>query len=1117
MERSTLDIMWLLTSAGLVFLMQAGFTALESGLTRSKNSINVAMKNLIDISISIVMFWLFGFALMFGTSSGGWIGIDGFFGTMPNSSWLIAFFLFQALFCGTATTIVSGAVAERMTFRGYAILSLLISGLLYPVFGHWAWNGLSSGVSTGWLQRLGFIDFAGATVVHSIGGWVGLAAIIVIGPRIGRFSKNAPAQKIQGSNLPLAALGVFFLWLGWFGFNGGSTLAAVEEVPLIILNTILAAASGGVMPLIISWRRPNHVEVEPLMNGVLAGLVAITASANMVSSLSAVVIGFIASLVMMGMTALLERLKIDDAIGAVPVHLGGGVWGTLAVALFASSEFFAPGVSRVSQLGVQAFGIFVSGLWAFGAGYIVIKLISRVLDLRIPPDDEQRGLNIAEHGATTEVLDLLQTMQTHAVTGNIENRVQVEPFTEIGQIAQQYNRVMDALQASVTRTEAIVRSIQSAIITFSEDGKLLSLNPSTEKMFGYPLVELIGQPVSQMFRFETNLSLETSGRDAQDRPKTIFELSIGQPYRVLGKHKNGDVFPLEVVTEVFDTDQSKVYTGIFRDISQEEAEREERQRLMLRRANQVAVSTEVAQSITTAENLEDLYATLISLAQEKFGYYYLHLYILEQDQLIVREGSGQVGQQLKSEAHTVSLEARPSLVAKAARDKSPVLVSNVDQMPDWLPNPLLPDTKSELAVPIIFQENLLGVIDIQDDQTYGLDEEDQTLVVGLAGLLAAAIENTRLRIDLEANIQELSVFYRQESDKGWDAIRNELEAKTYQFTNGNLQQASVESIWSEQLKQVAQSENIVVTDTDEGQVSAITTPLKVSSSTLIGVLGVPNNDSPLTIEEQQLIQSVSEQVSLALESARQFEQTRLALSETQILQKFGQELNVILDRREILNVFYRFCTEELGFEYVQYSLVNVATNRVEARGGVGITEDQIRRSNHLLSSRDIMADIIRTGATEVITGWDDRFDKDNFDAEGHSGWIRVFTPIVLRSENIGLVEAGFKKGGSEQLIESRVSLLKSLINQNTIAMDNAERYEIRQKALRREQAIREITEKMQTAATVEQLVEMTTEALGSQFSADLAMVELGRREGDAQSLPQKEASNQQEGHTTPKP
>ncbi|MGR3304153.1 MAG: ammonium transporter [Candidatus Scalindua sp.] len=453
MDKSLVDIFWVLICAGLVFLMQAGFTCLESGLTRSKNSINVAIKNLTDFGISTILFWAFGFALMFGTSSIGWIGSEGFFFSLDEGSWSSTFFLFEIMFCATAVTIVSGATAERLRFRSYIIISIILAGLIYPIFGHWVWNGIQTGISTGWLGMMGFVDFAGSTVVHSVGGWVALAALLVIGPREGRFPLVGAHMKIHGSNLPLSVLGVLLLWIGWFGFNGGSTLALNEQVAGIITNTFLAGASGVMVTLTIGWIIRKQADAELVIFGSIAGLVAITASAHSVSTVSALAIGGIGGGVMLGVDYLLEYLHIDDAVGAIPVHLGAGIWGTLAVAIFGKTELLNTGLNHGEQLLIQAIGIGVCFLWTFGTCYPLFLLINRFFPLRVTPEDEYIGLNVSEHGATTDLLDMFRTMDRQARTGDMSLRVPVEPFTEVGQIAARYNWVMDALEKESAKTE----------------------------------------------------------------------------------------------------------------------------------------------------------------------------------------------------------------------------------------------------------------------------------------------------------------------------------------------------------------------------------------------------------------------------------------------------------------------------------------------------------------------------------------------------------------------------------------------------------------------------------------------------------------------------------------
>jgi Amt family ammonium transporter len=434
--------------------MQAGFTCLESGLTRSKNSINVAIKNITDFGISTILFWSFGFGMMFGASVNGWIGSTQFFLSLDEGSWTSTFFLFEIMFCATAVTIVSGATAERLRFRSYIIISIILSGLIYPIFGHWVWSDVQSGTASGWLRIMGFVDFAGSTVVHSVGGWVALAVLLIIGPREGRFPPVGAHRKIYGSNLPMSVLGVLLLWVGWFGFNGGSTLALNDQVAGIITNTFLAGASGVMVTLTVGWIIRKRADAELVIFGSIAGLVAITASAHAVSTASALAIGGIGGIVMLGVDYLMDYLHIDDAVGAIPVHLGAGIWGTLAVAIFGKEEILGTGLSRWGQLLIQATGIGVCFLWTFGLSYGLFMLINCFFPLRVTAEDERIGLNVSEHGATTELLDMFRTMESQARTGDMSLRVPVEPFTEVGQIAERYNWVMEALQKEAAKTES---------------------------------------------------------------------------------------------------------------------------------------------------------------------------------------------------------------------------------------------------------------------------------------------------------------------------------------------------------------------------------------------------------------------------------------------------------------------------------------------------------------------------------------------------------------------------------------------------------------------------------------------------------------------------------------
>jgi ammonium transporter len=481
------DIAWLLFASALVLLMQAGFTALESGLVRSKNSVNVAIKNFANFLVAASLFWLFGFGLMFGSDEGGVVGASSFFFD-SDRAFLAAFFVFQLGFIGTATTLMSGAVAERMRFGGYLVLATFVAAVTYPVFGHWAWGdaGLTgNGDSDGWLKDLGFVDFAGSTVVHSIGGWVALAAIIILGPRIGRF--GAGAMPIRGHDLPVTTLGVFILWVGWYGFNGGSTFGLTADVPGVIVNTTLAATFGGLVGMTLTWLLDRRPDVVTIMNGSLAGLVGITASANLMSPWKAALIGGVAAVVMQAVTLGLERLSIDDAVGAVPVHLGAGIWGTLAVGLLGDVDSFPVASSRIEQIGIQLVGIGVAFVWAFGVGFLVLSLINRRFPFRIGPEGELAGLNVAEHGASTEIGDLLSDMDEHRRSGDFARPVRVEPHTEVGQIAAEYNRVLAAIGRRNDSLQLLQRTAAAANESTSVEDALDVALAEVSRFTGWPI------------------------------------------------------------------------------------------------------------------------------------------------------------------------------------------------------------------------------------------------------------------------------------------------------------------------------------------------------------------------------------------------------------------------------------------------------------------------------------------------------------------------------------------------------------------------------------------------------------------------------------------------------
>ena len=513
MNKSMIDILWVIVASGLVFIMQAGFAMVESGLTRSKNSINVAIKNLTDLGVSTVFYWISGFALMFGLSMYGLSGTNRLFFSAGNT-WEAVFFIFQVMFCSTSATIVSGAVAERMKFSSYIISTILLSVIIYPIFGHWVWGGALTGDVSGWLGKLGFVDFAGSTVVHSLGGWVSLALLLILGPRTGKYSSTGEVRTINGSNIPMTVLGVILLWFGWFGFNGGSTLTMNESVAHIILNTTLSAAAGMIGALAIGWPILKNPDIGLVLNGALAGLVAITAPCHAVNEINSFIIGFIGGGVMFGATILLDKLRIDDAVGAIPVHLAAGIWGTLAVAIFGDPDLLGTGLGFTKQLAVQSLGIGTCAILAFGVAYIVMFVINKIQPLRVSLEEEYMGLNKAEHGVTTEIHDLFYVLEEQSKTGDMSLRAPVEPFTEVGQIAGMYNSVMDKLEGSTVEKGEYFHILNNV----SDGMMLVDKNGVIGHYFSSALSEIL----------ESN---ELAGEKLENIMEAFFPLKIVELYK----------------------------------------------------------------------------------------------------------------------------------------------------------------------------------------------------------------------------------------------------------------------------------------------------------------------------------------------------------------------------------------------------------------------------------------------------------------------------------------------------------------------------------------------------------------------------------------------------------
>ncbi len=401
-----IDTIWLFIGSFLVFWMQAGFAMVESGFSRSKNAANLLMKNLMDFAMGGLLFFAVGFGIMYGTSAGGFVGTDNFFLSSLDPAAFDAYswvdFLFQLMFAAAAATIVSGAVAERLKFKSYLIYSVVMTALIYPISGHWHWGG-------GWLAEMGFIDFAGSTIVHAVGGFAALAAAWVLGPRIGKFNKDGSSNTIPGHSLTLAALGVFILWMGWFGFNSGSTLSGMNPgIAFVAVTTTLAACAAATSALLVNWFKQGHPSTEMALNGVLAGLVAITAGCANVTPIGAILIGLIAGPVLVFGLDLIERvLKVDDPVGAVAVHGLNGMWGTIAIGLFAAPAaggltdmgevaglFYGGGVA---QLGIQTLGTVVISAWAFVTMGALFYIMKKTIGVRVSPKEELEGLDISEH------------------------------------------------------------------------------------------------------------------------------------------------------------------------------------------------------------------------------------------------------------------------------------------------------------------------------------------------------------------------------------------------------------------------------------------------------------------------------------------------------------------------------------------------------------------------------------------------------------------------------------------------------------------------------------------------------------------------------------------------
>ncbi len=494
---ANLQVGFLIGCAAIVFLMQAGFCLLESGLVQSKNSINVAVKNILDCALTMLIYTTFGFAMMFGVSQSGLIGAPGSVDFITDEK-LTAFFLFQLVFCSAAATIVGGAVAERLRISTYLLIVVVVSGVVYPTVGHWVWGGTLPGTTPGWLAALGFVDWAGGSVVHIVGGFAALAATQIIGKR-----HHLSARQLTGGySLPLAILGTFILWFGWWGFNGGSGLSVGNRLPQTILATNLGGISGGLAAAIYSRLSLGRIEVVPLISGCLAGLVATTPACHVIGPGVAILSGAVGAVVALKSTTWLIRLGIDDAVGAFPVHGAAGIWGVVVFGLFApESDLLAGG--RWQQIGVQALGALVAAAASYSVVFGALKLASRFIALRVTEEEEKIGLNVVEHGATNDVTELLAEINEHSNTADFSSDIEADPYSEVGQIATEYNRVIARVREEINaheqtnewldgerlRMKSVLDHAGVGIYQLDTDGNVGSANATLLEIIGFDSLE----------------------------------------------------------------------------------------------------------------------------------------------------------------------------------------------------------------------------------------------------------------------------------------------------------------------------------------------------------------------------------------------------------------------------------------------------------------------------------------------------------------------------------------------------------------------------------------------------------------------------------------------------